>query len=106
MFRPFIALSLLSFAVPASAATYSAKPAVPAQNGKIIARDIVWACGPDTCVGATENSRPLVLCQGLAKKAGRIESFIANGKALPADDLASCNSFARSTGDKALANAR
>lgn len=107
MFRPLLALSAFALvATPAVAGSYSAKPAVPAQSGKIIARDIVWACGPDACVGSTQNSRPLVLCQGLAKKAGRIESFVANGKALSSDELASCNSFARNTGDEALANAR
>ena len=81
MFRPALALFVLLAAVPVGAATYSAKLAVPA-SGRVIARDIVWNCGPDACQGATGESRPLVLCQSLAKRAGRIDSFIVDGRAV------------------------
>ena len=66
----------------AGAATYSAKPAAPAAAKRIVARDISWACGPAACQGSTDDSRPLVLCQALAKQAGRIESFVVDGRAL------------------------
>ena len=59
-------------AAPAAAASYSAKLASPATS-KIIARDIVWNCGPAACQGATNESRPVVLCQSLAKRAGRVD---------------------------------
>jgi hypothetical protein len=101
MFRPVIALSvLLSF--PAGAATYSAKLAVPA-SGRVIARDIVWNCGPDACRGATEESRPLVLCQSLAKRAGRIDSFIVNGRAVSRPELDRCNASAKPAKTSSLA---
>jgi hypothetical protein len=107
MFRPLLALASLAFtAAPAIAATYAARPAAPVQSGKIIGRDIVWACGPDACVGSTDNSRPLVLCQGLAKKAGPIDSFIVNGRAIADDELARCNASAKRSDNEALANAR
>lgn len=89
-------------AAPAFAATYSAKPAVPAE-GKIIGRDISWACGPAACSGNTDAGRPVVLCQDLAKHAGAIESFIVDGSALSADDLAKCNKYAKSGAPAALA---
>ena len=89
----FLAASLPS--VAASAATYSAKPITPVAAKRIIVRDIVWACGPDACQGATENGRPILLCQGLAKKAGVLESFVVNGRALAVAELDKCNTAAR-----------
>jgi hypothetical protein len=79
----------------AGAATYSAKPVNPVAAKRIVVRDISWACGPAACQGATEYSRPIVLCQGLAKQAGRLESFIVDGRALPVAELDKCNSVAR-----------
>lgn len=92
-------------AAPAMAGTYSAKLASPA-TARIIARDIVWNCGPDACQGATEHSRPAVLCQSLAKRAGRVESFVADGRAFAAAELERCNASARKDDGRALANAR
>jgi hypothetical protein len=107
MFKTLLALTGAALAAaPAAANTYSAKPAAPVSESRIISRNIVWACGPAACVGTTEHSRPLVLCQGLAKKAGRIESFVVNGRAIPQADLDRCNVFARASGDPELANAR
>ena len=88
----------------ASAATYAAKPAVAVDAKRIVVRDIRWACAPAGCTGATEESRPLVLCQGLAKQAGRIDSFLVNGRALAPTDLAKCNSVARAATGQALAS--
>lgn len=106
MLRPLLAIASLALATaPAAAATYSAKPAQPA-SARIAAANILWTCGSDACVGSTDNSRPVVLCQGLAKQAGRIESFAVNGREMAADDLARCNASARQTIGQTLANAR
>jgi hypothetical protein len=103
MIRPLLALAGIALiAGPAAAATYSATPTIPA-SGKFAARDILWACGSGTCVGSTENSRPLVLCQGLAKQAGRLESFTVNGQAIEASQLDKCNAAARTGKTSALA---
>jgi hypothetical protein len=103
MFRPIFALSVLVLAAaPAVASNYSAKPAAPAA-GRIIARDIVWACGPAACQGSTQDSRPAVLCQSLAKKAGRIDDFVVDGRAFTAAELAKCNTAAKSQPASALA---
>ena len=103
MLRLPLALSALALAAtPAAASNYSAKPAVPAA-GRIIARDIVWNCGPAACQGATDESRPLVLCQSLAKRAGRLDSFVADGRELSAADLARCNASAKAPQTSAFA---
>jgi hypothetical protein len=103
MFRPIFALSALVLAAaPAAAATYSAKPVAPA-SGRIIARDIAWACGPAACQGNTDESRPAVLCQSLAKRAGRLESFIVDGRAFTAAELDKCNAAAKTQPTSALA---
>ena len=92
-------------ATPAFAGTYSAKPVAVPAAGKIIGKDISWSCAGDTCRGSTEASRPIVLCQDLAKRTGRIESFVADGKALSAEQLAKCNTAAKDGGQPALAKA-
>ena len=92
-------------AVPAMAGTYSAKPIAAPASAKIIGKDISWACAGGTCRGSTEESRPLILCQDLAKRAGRLESFVADGAALPADQLDKCNSAAKDGVVPALAKA-
>jgi len=97
MFRTvMIASAALVFASPAAAANYSAKPAVPTSE-RFIARDITWTCGPAACQGATAESRPAVLCQSLAKRAGRIESFVVDGWAFSAAELDKCNTAAKAT---------
>ena len=103
MLRSVLAATALIAAVPASAATYSASLAVPA-SGRFITRDIVWNCGPAACQGATDNSRPVVLCQSLAKRAGRVANFISDGRALDPAGLAKCNAIAKAAPAEALAS--
>ena len=104
MLRAFVILSAFGLAgAPVAAATYSAKPVAPTTE-RIIARDIVWNCGPAACHGSTEDSRPAVLCQSLAKKAGRLESFAVNGRAFAAAELDRCNAAAGAKSNSALAS--
>ena len=97
--------ALLAAPLAVSAATYSARPIAPVAAKRIIASDISWTCAPEACRGSTQNSRPIVLCQGLAKKAGRLESFIVDGRALPVADLDKCNLAARDGGAEVIAPA-
>src|SRR3954462_13860880 len=95
MLRPILAIAgLLTVAAPASAANYSATLSVPA-TGRLVANDIVWSCGAAACQGATNESRPVVLCQSLAKRAGRVDSFLVDGRALAAAELDKCNASAK-----------
>ena len=91
------------FAMPAIAASYSANLEQPA-TGRFIDRDISWRCAGATCTGATTESRPLVLCQGLAKQAGRIGSFSINGRPLDTAQLDRCNASAKGVKTQELAN--
>ncbi len=107
MSRALLALSSLALlATPALSATYSAHIATHPESERIITRDIAWTCGADGCVGSTANSRPLVLCQLLAKKTGRIDVFAVDGRPIAAAELERCNAAARPDTSKALANAR
>ena len=90
-------------ATPALAGSYSANPATTPTASRIIARDISWSCGPDACQGSTQESRPAVLCEGLAKRAGRLTSFVAEGRAFNAAELAKCNLSAKGSA-KGVAN--
>lgn len=102
MFRPILALFALAVAAPTSAASYSAALSTPASQ-RIIARDIVWSCGPAACQGSSDESRPLVLCQSLAKHAGHVDSFLVDGRAFTAAELDRCNASAKQPAAKALA---
>jgi len=92
----FVATAL--FAAPAVAGTYSAKPISVPASAKIIGKDISWTVSAGAYVGSTESSRPLVICQDLAKHAGRLESFTANGQPLAGADLDKCNAKAGGAG--------
>ncbi len=103
MLRHTLILSLVAaIAAPAIGASYSAKLAVPT-NQRIIARDISWACGSDACQGATAESRPAVLCESLARRAGRVDSFLVDGRAFQPSELDKCNASAKPSATKALA---
>jgi hypothetical protein len=103
MTRPLFAISAaLLAAVPAGAATYSAKPVAPVSQ-RFIAGDIVWSCGPAACQGATDESRPAVLCQSLSRRVGRLESFIVDGRAFASAELDRCNAWAPPQANSALA---
>ena len=95
-------VGILIAATPATASSYSATLAIPA-TGRFIARDITWNCGAAACQGATDESRPLVLCQSLAKRSGRVESFLVDGRAFTPAELDRCNASAKSQPNKALA---
>lgn len=88
----------------AAASTYAATPVVRPATLRINASDIAWICGPDACQGATDDSRPLVLCQDLARRTGRLTSFLVDGSAFSPSQLDRCNAKAR--GDAPLAGAR
>ena len=104
---PTLIAAVALAAAPAFASTYSAKPVTTPDSARIIARDISWTCGPDACQGRTAESRPAILCQGLAKRAGPLTSFVADGRAFGAGELAKCNASAKggARSGEALANA-
>jgi hypothetical protein len=105
MSRALAFLAILVVAAPAAAATYVGKPATPAAEAKFVSRDIIWNQVGANYQGSTNESRPLVLCQSLAKRAGQLESFTVNGRAFADADLAKCNAVAPQAAEPALAEA-
>jgi hypothetical protein len=95
-------LGLAVAAAPAAAATYSATLDAPT-SARLIARDITWTCGAAACQGASEESRPVVLCQSLAKRAGRIDNFLVDGRAFTPVELERCNASAKAQPAQSLA---
>jgi hypothetical protein len=98
MTRFAFAIAALGLASPALAGTYTANPAGQPTDARIITRDVAWNRAGGVYTGRTEESRPMVLCQGLAKRAGKLESFAVNGRAFADADLAKCNSYAKDGG--------
>ena len=104
-FAPLFAAAAL-LASPALAGSYTAQPAAAPTAKRIMGRDSAWTCGPAACQGKTELSRPIVLCQDLARRAGRIDRFTVDGQSLAAADLDKCNTVAKGSATApALANA-
>ena len=105
MSRALAFFAVLALAAPAGAATYSGKPVASVTDAKFVARDIIWNQVGGSYQGSTSESRPLVLCQSLAKRAGRLESFTVNGRALAEAELAKCNAVAPQPSGSAVAEA-
>jgi hypothetical protein len=105
MSRALAFLAIVVVAAPAAAATYVGTPATPAAEAKFVSRDIIWKQVGANYQGSTNESRPLVLCQSLAKRAGQLESFTVNGRAFADADLAKCNAVAPQAAEPALAEA-
>ena len=103
MLRRFLIVAMIASAAPAAAANYSAKLTSPA-NGRIVARDINWACGAGACQGATAESRPAVLCEALAKRAGKLDSFAVDGRAFSSAQLDKCNAAVKADPARAIAD--
>lgn len=104
MVRFLTGLALLVVPAAALASTYAATPVTRAAQARIIAADIAWTCGPDACLGSTEESRPLVVCQDLAGRTGRLATFVADGRAFNPAELDRCNAHAKGVAPVARAN--
>lgn len=106
MVRLFAVAAVLAItaSAPAAASSYAATPITPAAPGRLNLADISWQCGPAACQGSSEDSRPLVLCQGLASRTGRLTAFLVDGRAFGPTELAQCNAKARGSAPLARAN--
>ena len=95
---------LILVATSAAASTYTATAVVQPAATRINASDIAWTCGEGSCRGSTQESRPLVLCQDLARHVGRLTAFVADGQAFGAYELGRCNAKAVGAAPVARAN--
>jgi hypothetical protein len=91
------ALTLLVSAAPAYAADsgYRLTAASAAKSSTIVARDVLWRCGPEACTAASATSRPAIVCSSAARELGKLTSFSAKGAAFSDAELAKCNEKAR-----------
>ena len=81
-----VSLAVLNSAVPATAPTIAA----------MMTRSTPWKCGGDRCVTTRTEGSPLTMCQLAAKELGTLTAFTANGEAFAAEQLAKCNTRAKS----------
>ena len=103
MIRSASLIAAVLLASPAVAGRYTATPIAPGQPTQVVTRDVAWSLKGGAFVGHTDQSRPAVLCQGLAKKVGTLSSFTVDGRPLGAAELSKCNGVA--AGGQATANA-
>jgi hypothetical protein len=73
------------------AAFYVAELATPAAERTNVIGGLAWHCKDTTCTAAKGRSRPVVVCQRVARELGEVTGFTAKGETLPAEDLARCN---------------
>ena len=79
-------------AVAAGSTGYSVKLVTPlsAPRSEIVG-DVLWKCAGDHCLAADAGSRPVVMCQRVARKFGEVAEFRSTMGDLKAEDLAKCN---------------
>ena len=97
----FLTATLVA-AAPAAATSYAATLATPL-TARVIAPDISWRCGTAACQGSTQESRPIVLCESLARRVGRVERFLVDGRAFTPAELERCNASIKAKPGEALA---
>lgn len=73
-------------------AYYTVELAQPASETRAIAGSLVWACSGTSCIAEKGSSRPLRICREVNRKFGTVATFTTKGEALPAEELAKCNS--------------
>jgi hypothetical protein len=92
-----LTLALAAIAAPstqparASEAGHRATLAAPAQADRLVAHGLLWRCTGDQCSAPSGNSRPLIVCQALARTAGPVTRFGSGEALLDAEQLARCN---------------
>jgi len=69
---------------------YRAEFNQPVEAGTEVIRGTAWACKGNVCVANKGTSRPVIMCQRLAKKMGDVATFTVEGEALEGKKLAKC----------------
>ena len=90
-----IAVTLSSTAASAQAAYYVAVPVAPATKPAIVTRSTPWRLQDGAYVAERAPERDVVLCELVARGAGRLSSFTVAGKAYDEAALAKCNARAK-----------
>lgn len=90
-----ITLGLTAFAGTAQAAPRSgafASLVTPLlQPKQEIVSGVLWKCDGERCAAASDGSRPLLVCQRVAKAFGQVARFSTPAGELSSDDISRCN---------------
>jgi hypothetical protein len=85
----------LSLIGPASASAsgtgYTAVLQSPGTADRLVAHGLMWRCVREHCVAPAANSRTVVICQALSRKAGTVLRFSRDGDPLAPALLERCN---------------
>jgi len=74
---------------------YVATPAAVATKPTVITSGIVWKWNAPNYVAAQSTQRDAITCQMIARDAGKLSSFSADGKAFDAAAMEKCNARAK-----------
>ena len=79
-------------AVAAGSGSYTVRLSAPlASPRQAIVGEVLWKCSGDRCSATDAGSRPVVMCQRVARRFGEVAEFRSGPEALAAEDLAKCN---------------
>lgn len=71
---------------------YVAALATPLTSAKQeIISGVLWKCAGESCTAPAEGSRPMMVCERVAKKFGPLARFASPAGELSAEDLSRCN---------------
>ena len=90
-------MTLSGFAAQAQApgGYYTAVAVVAPGKSTLMTRSTPWKCEGTTCTAARAPERTGVLCELVAQRVGKLESFTVGGAALDAPSLEKCNARAK-----------
>ena len=74
---------------------YVATPVAQPTKANLITHETVWRLADTSYVANKAPEREVVLCQLVARDAGKLSAFSAGGQAFDADALAKCNAHAK-----------
>lgn len=85
-------LSLTPAQAVAASEGYSARLAAPlAAPKQTIINEALWKCAGDACTAPGGGSRPVLVCQQVARKFGEVAAFTSPMGTMSAEELAKCN---------------
>jgi hypothetical protein len=87
--------STVALAQPQGPGYYAATPVAAPVKTSMITRDTVWQFRDGAFTAAKAPEREMVLCQLVAQRVGKLQSFTVAGQAFDAATLDTCNTKAK-----------
>ncbi len=85
-------LALTPAQAVAASQGFSARLSAPlAAPKQMIINEALWKCAGDACTAPGGGSRPVLVCQQVAKKFGEVAAFTSPMGTMSAEELAKCN---------------